>query len=92
MTGRKSDPIWKFFEKKVIPERKGCRAICQLYKQSMEGQIKRMQVHYEKCSAERNRGKLQNIYCIVLSTVNGISLQPGKTNVMRKIYTVLNFA
>ena len=45
MTGRKSDPIWKNFEKKVIPERKGCRAICLLCKQSMEGQIKRMQVH-----------------------------------------------
>lgn len=49
MTGRKQDEIWKYFEKQVIPDRKGSRAICKQCHKSMEGQISRLKAHYNKC-------------------------------------------
>lgn len=51
MTGRKADIIWKFYEKKVVEGRKGCRAICKKCHKAMEGQIARMKAHYSNCVA-----------------------------------------
>ena len=49
MTGRKPDYIWKFFDKRVVEGRKGCRAICK--KCHKAGQIVRMKSHNSACYA-----------------------------------------
>ena len=41
-TGQKSDFIWKYYEKNVVPNRKGCRATCKNCGKTMEGQIARL--------------------------------------------------
>ena len=45
MTGRKSDSIWNDFDKIVVENRKGCRAICKVCSKSMEGQVGRVKSH-----------------------------------------------
>ena len=41
-TGQKSDLIWKYYEKNVVRNRKGCRATCKNCGKTMEGQIARL--------------------------------------------------
>lgn len=50
-TGRKSDPIWYHFEKMASNTSTGCRAKCKICGHEMQGLVKRMQSHYDKCLA-----------------------------------------
>ncbi|XP_065668004.1 uncharacterized protein LOC136088247 [Hydra vulgaris] len=48
-TGRKCDMIWLKYTRVTVPDRKGCRAVCNACRKEMEGQIQRMHEHIKKC-------------------------------------------
>ena len=43
-TERKCDMIWLKYTRVTVPERKGCRAVCNACRKEMEGQIQRMNI------------------------------------------------
>jgi len=50
MSGRKSDAVWNFFEKKVNIGMTGCKAVCNSCKKEMQGLVERMKKHIKECS------------------------------------------
>ncbi|XP_065671836.1 uncharacterized protein LOC136089704 [Hydra vulgaris] len=48
-TGRKCDMICLKYIRVTVPERKGCRAVCNACRKEMKGQIQRMHEHIKKC-------------------------------------------
>ena len=48
---RGPNPIWKHFERIVIKDRNGCRAVCKACGFSLEGQLRRMMFHLSTCGA-----------------------------------------
>ena len=55
-TGRKLDEIWKYYDKIVIPGRKGSRASCKKCGSKLEGQAARLKRHYSKCNLQISTG------------------------------------
>lgn len=49
-TGRTRDPVWLHFEEKIIPGLKGSKAVCKSCRKEMQGIVKRMKVHNQKCN------------------------------------------
>lgn len=52
MSGRRHDAIWLHFQKLPSRTATGCRAKCNICGHEMQGLVKRMKVHYDKCSSK----------------------------------------
>lgn len=48
-SGRKSDPIWQYFDKLPSKSGKGCRAKCKQCQLELQGLVARLKTHREKC-------------------------------------------
>ena len=49
VSGRKSDPVWEYFERIPSKSGKGWRAICKQCKLELQGIVVRLKFHREKC-------------------------------------------
>lgn len=54
-TGRKRDLIWDSFEPIESEQRKGKRAKCKKCGTTLEGQVKRMKTHMDKCDPDSDK-------------------------------------
>lgn len=56
MSGRKQDAIWHHFKKIPSNTMTGCRAKCNNCGHELQGLVKRMKIHYNKCSGKEDEG------------------------------------
>ncbi|XP_047130655.2 uncharacterized protein LOC124810222 [Hydra vulgaris] len=59
--GHKCDMIWLKYTQVIVPERKGCRAVCNACRKEMEGQIQRMHEHIKKCKQSQLHEIMESI-------------------------------
>ena len=49
VSGRKSDPVWEYFERIPSKSGKGWKAKCKQCKLELQGLVARLKLHREKC-------------------------------------------
>lgn len=78
-SGRKKDPVWKYYKEIVVPGKKGSRAECLKCKKDMQGLVARLISHHEKCQVLDSEDEEDGEDLLLVDEVDGSSKAVGRS-------------